>query len=998
MHRFARTLLRPVALSLLLGFALPIGAQSVPLSDRINATAPKKVPRPAQSSAQSKKKLAPVAVLAAAPVVAKPKDDTPWLFRGSDIPPDRDWIFGELPNGVRYAVRRNGVPPGQVAIRVRIDAGSLMETDSERGFAHLIEHLTFRGSAYVPDGEAKRIWQRLGTTFGSDTNAQTTPTGTTYKLDLPSATAAGLDESLKILSGMIAQPNLSTAALNAERPVVLAEQREQPGAQVRIGDTIRQTFFAGQPLAERSPIGTVKALEEATAASVQAFHQRWYRPDRTVVIISGDVDPAQFEALVSKYFTTWKGNGPPPPEPDFGKPDPSSPVAAVTNEPSLPPIISWAVLRPWIYRYDTIIFNQKRMVDQMAVRLINRRLETRARSGGSYIQASVSLDDVSRSANGTFISILPIGDDWETALRDVRAVIADAQAAPPAQAEIDRELAEFDAAMKAQVDTARAEQGAQQADNMGQAIDIRETIASAQVSYDILIGAREKGFFTPDAILDSTKRVFMGDATHAVVNARTADATIVGRLETALKADVSGVAATRDALKTVTFAQLPKLGKPGKVVRRLSSKELKVPLELEQVDFANGVRVMLYPNRGETNRVYVRVRFGGGLNALPANRPTMAWAAPLALVSGGIGKLGQEELDQLTVGRRIGLSFAIEDDAFSFSSMTSPEDLADQLTLIAAKMAVPGWDAKPIARARAVTLTAFDAYNASPGGVLSRDLEGLLHNGDPRWTSPTRAQVAASTPAMFKALWAPLLASGPIEVQVFGDFQTETAIDAVAKSLGALAPRRAAKRAVPPVAFPAITGKPVILTHDGPTNQAVAVVAWPTGGGIEGITDSRRLDLLAQIFSDRLFDRLRSEAGASYSPSVQSGWPLGLPAGGRLLAVGQVPPDKVEFFYTLVREIAADLAAKPIEQDELRRTLVPYLQYIARASTGNTFWLNQLEGGAYDQRRLDTVNSIAADLQGATPEVLQQTAQKYLKPDGAWLLQVVPAAATAEKK
>ncbi|OYW22211.1 MULTISPECIES: pitrilysin family protein [unclassified Sphingomonas] len=984
MYLLARTLWRPAALSLLLGFALPIGAQSVPLSDRINATAPKKVPRPAQSAS----KLAPAAV----PVAAKPKDDTPWLFRGSDIPPDRDWTFGELPNGVRYAVRRNGVPPGQVSIRVRIDAGSLMESDTERGFAHLIEHLTFRGSAYVPDGEAKRIWQRLGTTFGSDTNAQTTPTGTTYKLDLPSATAEGLDESLKILSGMIAQPNLSAAALNAERPVVLAEQREQPGAQVRIGDTIRQTFFAGQPLADRSPIGTVKALEAATADSVQAFHKRWYRPDRTVVIISGDVDPAQFEALVSKYFTTWKANGPPPPEPDFGKPDPKSPIGAATNEPSLPPIVSWAVLRPWIYRDDTIIFNQKRMVDQMAVRLINRRLETRARGGGSYIQASVSLDDISRSANGTFISILPIGDDWEKALRDVRAVIADAQAAPPAQGEIDRELAEFDAAMKAQVDTARAEQGAQQADNMGMAIDIRETIASAQVSYDILVGAREKGFFTPEAILESTKRVFTGDATHAVVNARTADPTIVAKLEAALKADVSGVAATRDALKTVSFADLPKLGKPGKVVRRLTAKELKVPLEVEQIEFGNGVRAMLYPNKGEANRVYVRVRFGGGINALPTNRQTMAWAAPLALVSGGIGKLGQEELDQLTVGRRIGLGFGIENDAFSLSATTSPEDLADQLTLIAAKLAAPGWDQKPIARARAVTLAAFDANNASPGGVLSRDLEGLLHNGDPRWTSPTRAQVEASTPAMFKALWAPLLASGPIEVQVFGDFKTEETIVAIAKSVGALAPRRAAKRAAPPVAFPAITGKPIVLTHEGPDNQAVAVVAWPTGGGIEGVTDSRRLDLLAQIFSDRLFDRLRSEAGASYSPSVQNEWPLGLPNGGRMIAVGQVPPDKVEFFYKLVREIAADLVAKPIDRDELRRTLVPYLQYIARASTGNTFWLNQLESGAFDPRRLAAVNTIAGDLQGVTPEVIQATAQKYLKADGAWLLQVVPKA------
>ena len=124
---------------------------------------------------------------AVASVLAPNDARTPWLYRGSDIPQDPEWIFGELPNGLRYAVRKNGVPPGQVSIRVRVDAGSLNENDDERGFAHFIEHLVFRQSKYLADGEAIHTWQRLGATFGSDTNAETTPTGTTYKIDLPNA-------------------------------------------------------------------------------------------------------------------------------------------------------------------------------------------------------------------------------------------------------------------------------------------------------------------------------------------------------------------------------------------------------------------------------------------------------------------------------------------------------------------------------------------------------------------------------------------------------------------------------------------------------------------------------------------------------------------------------------------------------------------------------------------------------------------------------------------
>jgi zinc protease len=113
----------------------------------------------------------PTAQIAPRPVQTA---DDPWLYKGSDLVHDDEWKFGRLSNGLRYAVRKNGVPPGQVSVRVRIDAGSLNEQDSERGFAHLLEHLSFRGSTFVPDGESKRIWQRLGVTFGSDSNASTT--------------------------------------------------------------------------------------------------------------------------------------------------------------------------------------------------------------------------------------------------------------------------------------------------------------------------------------------------------------------------------------------------------------------------------------------------------------------------------------------------------------------------------------------------------------------------------------------------------------------------------------------------------------------------------------------------------------------------------------------------------------------------------------------------------------------------------------------------------
>jgi zinc protease len=937
-----------------------------------------------QTSTQS----APAAPLAVRPEV----DRSPWLFKGSDITPDAEWHFGTLPNGLRYAVRKNGVPPGQVSIRVRIDAGSLYEDDSEQGYAHFMEHLVFRGSQYVADNEAKRTWQRLGATFGSDTNAQTTFTQTVFKLDLPSATPASVDESLKILSGMMEAPSFDDKVVNSERPVVMAEQREAPGPQVRFGDAQRATIFAGQPFATRSPIGTTKTLEAATAASLRAFHDKWYRPDRAVVIISGDIDPLVFETLVDKNFSSWKGKGANPADPDFGTPATKQPTTGTLVEPGLPTLIAMATLRPWHFNNDLILFNQKRLVDLIAVQIINRRLESRARAGGSFLQAQVSLDDVSRSVNGTFVNVVPVGNNWEQALKDVRAVIADAQANPPSQAELDRELAEYDAAMKNGVDTSRVEAGSAQADNMVQALDIRETVAAPDVSYKILTDARAKGMFTPASILASTKRVFQGDATRAFISTPTADPAAGTKLAAALDADVSKLAPKRTALAAIDFSKLPALGAPGKVV----STESIPDLEMQKVVFANGVRLLLFVNSSETNRVYVRVRWGGGYNAIPSNRRTPAWAGDMALVPSGIGKLGQEQLDQLATGRRLGFDFGIDDDAFTLAGVTSPQDYKDQLRLFADKLGVPGWDPAPLARAKAVMLAGYSGLDSSPDGVLNRDLEWFLHDKDPRWGIPPATTVSALTAAQFRTFWQPILASGPIEVQVFGDVKGDEAIAAVAATFGALKPRAAPAAAAPPIKFPEHNTTPIVRTHSGQENQAVALIAWPTGGGVEGIPEGRKLDVLAQVFSDRLFDRLRTESGASYSPSVGSSWPDGAASGGRIMAVGQVPPDKTDLFFRLSREIATDLVKNPIGDDELQRAKAPMQQYVMRASTGNTFWLNLLSGAAYDPRKIASARSILLDYQNVTAADLQAVAAKYLRPDRDWTMEVVPKAVAAK--
>lgn len=946
------------------------------------------------SAALTAQTVAPAAPAApvTTPLPPSAQPDKPWLYVNSDVPQEKDWLFGTLPNGLRYAVRRNGVPPGQVAIRVRIDAGSLMEEESERGYAHFLEHLAFRGSEAAPELEAKRVWQRLGATFGSDSNASTTPTETVYKLDLPNASRQAVDDSLKILAGMMDEPNIADSTVNSERAVVLAERREQFGAGVKLGDAMREHFFAGQRLAKRSPIGTAETLGAASATSLKAFHDRWYRPERTVVIISGDMDPAVMATLVETHFSAWKGEGPAPREPDFGKPDPKGAVASAIVEPSFPVMIQMAVMRPWEPVDDTIAYNEGLMVDAIAIRMINRRLESRARAGGSFLQAQVDQEDMSRSADMTQVSLVPIGDDWQAALRDVRAVVADATATLPTQADIDREADEFDVALLGQVENQGAEPGAKQADDLVRALDIRETVTTPEGALQIYRGARR--LFTPERIREATRRLFGGTGPRILLSTPKPLPDAVKLATAALSENVSTAALNANARK-VSFDDIPKFGAPATVVSR---SELQA-MPIETVALSNGVKLVLFPNKGEPGKVYVAVRFGNGYKALPANRETVAWSGAMALVGSGIGDLGLEELDRLTNGRKINMGLSITEDAFVLSAETRGPDLADQLKLLAAKLEYPGWDPAPVVRARAQLLAGYEIMNASPANVLTRDLEALVRGGDPRWATPDRKEIEALTPESFRKLWEPLLKTGPVELLIFGDFETADAVAAASATFGAMKSRAAAP--VDPAS--ARTGtpehnlRPLVRTHSGPAEQSAAAIAWPTGGGVGDIAESRRLEVLAAIFNDRLFDQLRNAAGASYSPTVNSQWPVGMDNGGFLVVLGQLKPDGVDPFFKLAREIAADLVAKPVEADELARTLGPIKQYYTRASTGNPFWMRQMAGSTIDPRRIAAMESLGRDLASITPGQIQETARRYLLPDKSWSMVVLPQQDTAAR-
>jgi zinc protease len=267
----------------------------------------------------------------------------------------------------------------------------------------------------------------------------------------------------------------------------------------------------------------------------------------------------------------------------------------------------------------------------------------------------------------------------------------------------------------------------------------------------------------------------------------------------------------------------------------------------------------------------------------------------------------------------------------------------------------------------------------------------MLHAGDRRWGFPSRADIATENPADLKAMLAPQLAAGPIDIVVVGDTTVEKAIDAVAATFGALPPRPAPPPLLSPrVSFPPGADTPVMLTHNGRFDQAVGLVAWPIEDFYSDTQRSRNVAILGQVLQLRLTEQLRKAEGVTYSPSASAAPSQAFADYGVLSARVEIPPARLPGFFTDVGVIVSDLRSHEISPDELERAKKPAIDDLERRRETNEYWLNALANAQTDPRRMAAIRSSIAQLQHVSAADVRRAAETFLVDAKAFKVEVKP--------
>lgn len=914
-----------------------------------------------------------------------------WPQARSDLRADPAVRFGALPNGMRYAIRRQATPPGQAAFRLWFATGSLMEADDQAGLAHFLEHMAFNGSKEVKEGEMIKILERLGLAFGADTNASTGFSETVYKLDLPHTDAETVDTALKLLREAAFNLSIDPAAVDRERGVVLAEERARDTPGYRVTIERLKFLLKGQRLPQRLPIGRVEVLKTAPAGRIADFYRQWYRPERAVFVAAGDFDVDAMEARIRAAFGGWTAQGPAPAEPDQGSIAPRGAEARLVVDPGLTQGLQIAWVSPPDHAPDTVAKRRRDLIETLGLAVLNRRYSAIARSSDPpFLGAGAYKGEQDDAARIATIAVSAESGRWREALAAAEQEQRRLVAYGVRQDELDREVEEFRASLKAAAAGSATRRPADLAGEILSSLPDHTVVTSPADDLTYFEAAVKD--LKADSVNAALKGVFQGQGPLVFMTSPTpvegGERTLLAALATS-----QAVAVAPPAAASHIAWPYESFGPPGQVAEQRAVGDLGVTF----VRFRNGVRLTVKPTAFRDDEVLVRVNAGRGMLSLPSDRQSPFWAAN-ALVEGGLKKIDVEDMERVLASRFYGSRFSIADDAFVLSGATRTGDLSPQLQVLAAYLTEPAWRDAAFARIKAASRTIHDQYESTVGGVLTRDLAGILHSGDRRWTFPSRDEMAAATLADVQAAVTPGLSEGSIEVVIVGDVTVEQAIAATAATFGALPQRPDPSPPSTPSRggeFPRGAPTPVVLTHKGRADQAVGYVAWGTSDYWADPQRARDAAVLREIMKLRLTEDLREAQGVTYSPDVNSQHSLVWSGWGYIAANVEAPPEKLPGFFADVMKIAEDLRATEVSADELARARQPRLEGIQRAQQTNSYWVSELSGAQADPRRLDVIRDIGPGTQRVTAADVRRAAQALLRPEAAFRLMVVPASSPA---
>lgn len=912
------------------------------------------------------------------------------------LPEDQRILRGKLDNGVTWMYRQHNNPPGKMALQVHVRTGSFNETDSQRGLAHFIEHMSFNGSENFPPGKLVPYFESIGMQFGPHLNAFTSFDQTVYMLFTPNTETEQIDKALLVLSDYVFRDSMLAEEIDKERGVVLEESRSRKSAQERISNKLLPELYEGSRLGVRLPIGKDEILASAPKKEFDDYYRTWYRPENVTVLLVGDAPPESIIPLIKKRFGEYKPALPArkPSGPEFKQF--TKERAIVVTDPETA-ICEVQMLNIMPGRPPTVTTQQARveLVEAVGSWIVGRRLDQRVKKGtASYREAAVDVSDFMH--DGLLAQAFAMGEpqDWAKMLEEVVVEIKRAREFGFSEAELQLARKDMLADAERAVRTESTQNARQLISSMTSHVNSREPIMSAQQNLD-LYKSLLPGIAASEVSAAFKKNFEPGTFAYVITTTEKPNPPPPTREQVLAKArEAAAVKVEKLSDESVRTNLLAKIPEAAPVLERSEDKDLGIT----HAWLANGVRVHHRFMDYKKDSVFVSIALAGGQLEETAENAGITGVATLAIDEAATSDISSSEMRDLMTGKNISVGASPAGDHMLVTITGSPLDLEAGLQKAHVLLKDGKIEEAAFKNWRLGTLQQIEEREKLPQFKAHEAMEQMLSGNDPRRGFIGRKQVEQITLEKAQAWYDRICKTAPIEVAVVGDIKLEDVMPLIQRYIGSLDKR---ERTNPKLdALRKSSRAPSLernVTVDTVTPQAVAFAGFVASEG-KNTKDSRALDLASLIVSSRLVKQVREELAIVYSIGANNSPSWIYDDAGRFLSGAPCDPTNAVRVVSEVHKIFKDFADKGPTAEELANAKKQMANNLDTGMREPTYWWSILRN--YDLRKRDLAieKTVKEDYQAFTAEQLQASFKKYYTPDRIFKVTAAPAHPAPENK
>ena len=849
-------------------------------------------------------------------------------------------VRGTLGNGMRVVIVPARLAP-VVAINLNYLTGSNDSPEGFPGTAHALEHMMFRGSA----GLDKDQLSELGALLGGNTNANTAETLTQYTHTVPNDDLGVVlrSEALR-MRGL----TLNEADWVQERGAISQEvSRNLSNPFYAYLTQVQGILFEGTPYVNDA-LGTRPSFERTDAAALRRFYDQWYAPNNAILVIAGDVQPAQAMAEAEAAF----GGIPSRPLPDHPstnlRPVQPQTLALPTNLPS--GLVTLAYRMPGI-----------RSQDFAAAEILGDVLNSQRGAlyglvpSGRALTARFSYQAKADVGVGLATAAFPRGSDPAPLLADLQRVIAEAaQGVPP-------EL----------VEAAKRQEIAQLAFE-------NDSISGLARSWSRALAVQ--GANSPEDLAQAYAAVTVADVNRLARQLLTPDQAVTAVLTPQSSGRPAAAAGFGGAESLINPPDKPVV-LPAWAASAASSVRVPDPAPPPHVsELPNGLRLIVHPEKvSPTVSVYGRVRQVTEIQEPPGKEG-------IAVLMDQLFSYGTEARDRLAFRTALDDIGAQYDAGADFSLKVLTPHFEHGMRLLAENQLRPAFPPEAFAVLRGQFAQTLAGLGQSPDYQFQRAVNrAVVRDDDPTLRQPTPETAMALRHSDLLAYYAANFRPDLTTIVVIGDVTPDEARRVVTEAFGAWPARGPAPAIDLPPTGPNVASQARIIDGSSLQDSVLlsATLALP-------VTSPDRYALLlgntilGSGFSSRLYRDLRTNSGYVYSVSSSVDWSR---TRGRHTVSFGADPGNVDKARELVLRNLRDMQTTPVSVAELTRAKAQVLRRLPmqRASVGAIagLYLRQAELGL----PLDSQQIAAERYWATTAADIQQAFSTWLRPDD--LVQVV---------